>query len=93
MHTKMHVVHSDIHSNNLTLHLWGEIAEDEDYDHTYNFEDSFDKFYEAATVVYATGHKDEEIFLFPATGINATIIDFSRVGFVIMNEHFTSIVK
>ena len=79
MHTKMHVVHSDIHSNNLTLHLWGEIAEDEDYDHVYNFEDSFDKFYEAATVVYATGYKDEEIFLFPATGINAAIIDFSRV--------------
>jgi hypothetical protein len=79
MHTKMHVVHSDIHSNNLTLHLWGEIAEDEDYDHVYNFEDSFDKFYEAATTVYATGYKDEEIFLFPATGINAAIIDFSRV--------------
>jgi hypothetical protein len=30
MHTKMHIVHSDIHSNNLTINLWGEVLSDVD---------------------------------------------------------------
>jgi hypothetical protein len=76
MHTKMHIVHSDIHSNNLTINLWGDILHDEKL---FNYKDSFDKFYKNATTVYATGFEDDDIYLFPATGINATIIDFSRV--------------
>uniref|UniRef100_A0A6C0I2J7 Protein kinase domain-containing protein n=1 Tax=viral metagenome TaxID=1070528 RepID=A0A6C0I2J7_9ZZZZ len=78
MHTKMHIVHSDIHSNNLTINLWGEVLSDVD-EKLFNYKDSFDKFYKNATTVYATGFQDDEIYLFPATGINATIIDFSRV--------------
>jgi hypothetical protein len=77
MHTKTHIVHSDIHSNNLTIHLWGNCFSDID-EGLYFEPDSFDKFYKKATVVYATGVEDFEIYLFPATGINATIIDFSR---------------
>jgi hypothetical protein len=78
MHTKMHIVHSDIHSNNLTINLWGEVLSDVDKK-LFNYKNSFDKFYKNATTVYATGFQDDEIYLFPATGINATIIDFSRV--------------
>lgn len=76
MHTKMHIVHSDIHSNNLTINVWGEVLHDEKL---FNYKDSFDKFYKNATTVYATGFQDDEIYVFPTTGINATIIDFSRV--------------
>lgn len=78
MHTKMHIVHSDIHSNNLTINLWGELLSNVD-EKLFNYKDSFDKFYKNATTVYATGFQDDEIYVFPATGINATIIDFSRV--------------
>jgi hypothetical protein len=77
MHAKLHIVHSDIHSNNLTINLWGGFPLSNDID-DFIEPDSFDKIYKKATVVYATGANDTDIYLFPATGINATIIDFSR---------------
>jgi hypothetical protein len=77
MHTKAHIVHSDIHSNNLTINVWGSVLSDKD-SHLFIEPNSFEKFYKRATVVYATGIDNSDIYLFPATGINATIIDFSR---------------
>ena len=77
MHAKLHIVHSDIHSNNLTINLWGGFIGENNIDECIE-PDSFDKIYKKATVVYATGVDDSDIYLFPATGINATIIDFSR---------------
>jgi len=77
MHAKLHIVHSDIHSNNLTINLWEGFIGENNIDESIE-PNSFDKIYKKATVVYATGSADADIYLFPATGINATIIDFSR---------------
>ena len=75
MHTKMNIVHSDIHSNNLTLYLWAFASEKI---HKNKDKVIFKQFYKNPVTVYATGLSDADIYIFPATGINATIIDFSR---------------
>ena len=74
MHTKMGIVHSDIHSNNLTFNLWA-LANENIYK---NGKVSFHQYYKNPVTVYATSYKDEDIYIFPTTGITATIIDFSR---------------
>lgn len=74
LHTKLGVAHTDLHGNNMTLHAWefyGNVtANDIKIDSTY---------YDDPIVAYVTGPRGEaDTYIFPATGSNACIIDYSR---------------
>jgi hypothetical protein len=69
LHTKIKVAHTDLHANNMTLNLWGRI----------NDELILKKYYENPVIAYVTGPSGEsDTYVFPATGITACIIDYSR---------------
>jgi hypothetical protein len=75
MHTKTHLVHTDLHANNITLNEYGIgcarlggsllVAGDEKLP--------------TPVVAYITGKRGEaDTFVFPYAGLTGTIIDFSR---------------
>jgi len=76
LHTKASVAHTDLHSNNLTIYMWG-IADEKARESP---EEKVEPFYDDPVVAYVTGPRGEaDTFLFPASGISGCIIDYSRV--------------
>ncbi len=67
LHTKLGVIHTDLHINNMTFHKWGEIYR--------LINGKLIKNYENAKVLYKIR---DSSFIFNANGISACIIDFSR---------------
>lgn len=72
LHSKLGVVHSDLHTNNMTLHHWGPVDK----------ADSklvFTPLHENPVVAFVAGPRGEaDTYMMPATGTSGTIIDFSR---------------
>jgi hypothetical protein len=75
LHVKLGVAHTDLHSNNMTLYLWG-LADDvvlKDCKATHT------PYYPNPVLAYVTGERGEaDTFIFPAAGTTASIIDYSR---------------
>jgi hypothetical protein len=75
LHTKIGAAHTDLHVNNMTLYMWGSIAEIGKEGDKAVFAD----LYENPIVAFVTGPRGEaDTYMLPATGTTACIIDFSR---------------
>ena len=75
LHVKLNVAHTDLHSNNMTLHRWG-LA---DVQTVEDGKDSYAPYYPNPVLAYVTGERGEaDTFIFPAAGVTASIIDYSR---------------
>lgn len=69
LHTKIKVAHTDLHTNNMTLNSWAGIHD----------ELMLKKYYDSPVIAYIIGPSGEsDTYIFPATGITACIIDYSR---------------
>lgn len=66
LHTKIGVIHGDLHGNNMTLYSWGDYSRDKST-------------YKDPVIAYVVGSRGEaDTYIFPATGTTACIIDYSR---------------
>lgn len=76
LHTKLGVVHADLHANNLTVYNWGQgewIVRKPDQPDTY------ERFYIFPRALFITGPRGEaDTYMFSATGTSGCIIDYSR---------------
>jgi hypothetical protein len=83
LHTKIGVVHADIHPNNMTSYVWGMSVEVKGTGAPAR-EDaaaqiSMAAYYSDPFVAYVLGPRGEaDTFLFPASGDSACLIDYSR---------------
>jgi len=77
LHTKIGIVHTDLHINNLTYYRWGYITSRKNIDGKITDVNV----YPDATpmVMYVTGPRGEaDSYVFPASGASGCIIDYSR---------------
>lgn len=74
LHGKLGIVHTDLHANNMTVHHWGyptHYRQSAPVGHRPRYHDP--------RTVYVAGPRGEpDTYLFPSTGHNGSIIDFSR---------------
>ena len=72
LHSRAGVVNTDLHSNNLTFHVWAAAFDDPE-------EGVFVPHYESPVVAYVAGPRGEaDTYVFPAAGTSGCLIDYSR---------------
>jgi hypothetical protein len=73
LHTKLAVAHTDLHGNNMTLHLWG-LA-----DSRKPGTQQYTPYYDDPVVAYVAGPRGSaDTYVFPASGTSGCLIDNSR---------------
>lgn len=69
LHTKIAVVHADLHENNMSLYFWGNLSTNAEISPQCT----------GSVIAFITGPRGEaDTYIFPTTGANTCIIDYSR---------------
>jgi hypothetical protein len=76
MHTRVGIIHGDLHANNMTYLFWGSVGR---FDYTDKFTRLKTRYYENPLKVFIAGERgQEDSFVFPSMAGTGYIIDFSR---------------